>query len=99
MSLTRKRYVIFASKVNEFEKILELIKTARAQFSATCRKIKLENVPLESEVCSEHTIHVLCCPNTYVLIITKFLNQFYKNYPPLRKFVLGTEQLPQATTI
>ena len=49
MSLTRKRYVIFATKVNEFEKILELLKTARAKFSATCTKIKMENVPLERE--------------------------------------------------
>ena len=58
MSLTRKRYVIFATKVNEFEKILELLKTARAKFSARCTKIKMENVPLESEICSEHTHHI-----------------------------------------
>ena len=73
MSLTRKRYVIFATKVNEFEKILELLKTARAKFSATCTKIKMENVPCigarVSEVCSEHTIYILRCPNTYKLKI------------------------------
>ena len=52
MSITRQRYKIFASKVNELEKIVLSLKVARAKLNATCTRIKEDNVPLESEVCS-----------------------------------------------
>ena len=52
MSITRQRYKIFASKVNELENIVLSLKVARAKLNATCTRIKEDNVPLESEVCS-----------------------------------------------